>query len=95
MAAIDGLSDPVDETFVREFQMSTIAAPVPEPFMEAVIANSRRVPARIWKAVLQGLIDSPITLVHAGGPDAGAGRPAGRSVLGDGADGARAAIPAR
>ncbi len=54
---INGLTDPVDETFVREFQMSTIAAPVPEPFLEAVIANSRRMPARIWKAVIQGLIE--------------------------------------
>ena len=55
--AITGLTDPVDEAFVREFQMSTIAAPVPEPFLEAVIANSRRMPARIWKAVIQGLIE--------------------------------------
>jgi len=54
---INGLTDPVDETFVREFQMSTIAAPVPEPFLEAVIANGRRMPARIWKAVIQGLIE--------------------------------------
>lgn len=55
--AVNQLTDPVDEAFVREFQMSTIAAPVPQPFLEAVIANSRRMPARIWKAVIQGLID--------------------------------------
>ena len=55
--AVNELTDPVDEGFVREFQMSTIAAPVPQPFLEAVIANSRRMPARIWKAVIQGLID--------------------------------------
>lgn len=54
---VNQLTDPVDEAFVREFQMSTIAAPVPEPFLEAVIANSRRMPARIWKAVIQGLIE--------------------------------------
>lgn len=54
---VNELSDPVDEAFVREFQMSTIAAPVPGPFLEAVIANSRRMPARIWKAVIQGLIE--------------------------------------
>jgi non-heme chloroperoxidase len=53
---VDELTDPVNEAFVREFQMSTIAMPVPEPFLEAVIANSRRMPARIWKAVIQGLI---------------------------------------
>jgi pimeloyl-ACP methyl ester carboxylesterase len=27
-----------------------------------VIANSRRMPARIWKATLQGLIDDQVTL---------------------------------
>lgn len=58
------LTDPVDATFVREFQMSTIAAPVPEPFLEAVIANSRRMPARIWKAVIQGLIEFEPTVVR-------------------------------
>ena len=61
-AVVDDLTDPVDETFVREFQMSTIAAPVPEPFLEAVIANSRRMPARVWKAVIQGLIEFESTL---------------------------------
>jgi non-heme chloroperoxidase len=54
---VNELTDPVDETFVREFQMSTIATPLPEPFLEAVIANSRRMPARIWKAVIQGLLE--------------------------------------
>ena len=54
---VNALTDPVDEAFVREFQLSTIAAPVPEPFLEAVIANSRRMPARVWKAVLRGLIE--------------------------------------
>ncbi|MGH9222019.1 MAG: alpha/beta fold hydrolase [Vicinamibacterales bacterium] len=62
IAAVEGLSEPVDEMFVREFQMSTIAAPVPEPFMNAVIANSRRMPARIWKAVARGLMEGQIVL---------------------------------
>jgi pimeloyl-ACP methyl ester carboxylesterase len=56
------LGDPVDETFVREFQMSTIHAPVPESFMETVIANSRRMPSRIWKAMLQGFLEDGVTL---------------------------------
>ena len=47
---VNELTDPVDEAFVRDFQMSTLATPVPAPFLEAVIANSRRMPARIWKA---------------------------------------------
>ena len=64
MRAVVDLTDPVDETFVREFQMSTVNQPVPAPFMEAVIANSRRMPARIWRAALQGLIEDISRLVR-------------------------------
>jgi len=64
MLTINWLTDPVDEAFVREFQMSCVHARVPQPFMEAIIANSRRVPARIWKAVMQGLLESEINLSH-------------------------------
>jgi pimeloyl-ACP methyl ester carboxylesterase len=60
--AVNALTDPVDETFVREFQMSTVYAPVPEAFMEAVIANSRRMPARVWKAALAGMIGDEVKL---------------------------------
>lgn len=62
MEAVTALSDPVNETFVREFQMSTVHSPVPEAFLETVIANSRRMPARVWKAALQGLLDDEVTL---------------------------------
>lgn len=64
MLVINCLTDPVDEAFVREFQMSCVHASVPEPFMEAIIANSRRMPAGTWKAVLQGLLESRIDLSH-------------------------------
>jgi non-heme chloroperoxidase len=62
--AVSALTDPVDEAFVRDFQMSTIASPVPEALLEAVIANSRRMPARIWKAIIQGLIDFEAPVVR-------------------------------
>lgn len=74
---VDGLTDPVDPQFVREFQESTVLQPVGPAFMEAVVANSRRMPAAIWKAVLNGLIDEtpPVglrcrTLVLGGRQDA-------------------------
>ena len=54
--AINALTDPVDEQFVREFQYSTVALPVPSEFMDAAIANSRRMPARVWKEILAGLL---------------------------------------
>lgn len=61
-AVVGVLTDPVDEAFVRDFQMSTVCAPVPRAFMEAAIANSRRMPARIWQAVLQGLVEDQVRL---------------------------------
>jgi len=56
-AAVDDLHDPVVRDFVREFQYSTVFAPVTEPFMLNAIANSERMPARIWKEVARGFLD--------------------------------------
>ena len=55
--AVTGLSDPVDPAFVREFQYSTVALPVPEAFMNAAIENSLRMPAETWKSVIAGMLD--------------------------------------
>jgi pimeloyl-ACP methyl ester carboxylesterase len=54
--AISGLNDPVDPTFVEEFQRSTVAKPVSETFMQTVVGESLKVPARTWKAVLSDLM---------------------------------------
>ena len=54
---VNGLSDPVDQGFVRAFQYSTIAMPVPGVFMDAAIGNSRRMPAHVWRKALQGLME--------------------------------------
>jgi non-heme chloroperoxidase len=60
--AVSELGDPVDAEFVREFQHSTVAQPVPPAFLERVIDESRKVPARVWKAALRGLLDAePLT----------------------------------
>jgi non-heme chloroperoxidase len=48
-ATISGLTDPVDETFIREFQASTICRPVPAAFFEQVVVESRKLPVRVWK----------------------------------------------
>ena len=52
----NGLSDPVDRDFVREFQYSTVNRPVPAEFMERVIAESLKLDAATWKAVIAGLV---------------------------------------
>jgi pimeloyl-ACP methyl ester carboxylesterase len=51
------LADPVDDAFIREFQSSCIHRPVPPEFMERVIAESRKVPARVWRAAVAGMWD--------------------------------------
>jgi pimeloyl-ACP methyl ester carboxylesterase len=53
--AVAGLTDPVDEQFIREFQKSTLCRPVPAPFFEQVVAESRKLPAYVWKEALDGL----------------------------------------
>ncbi len=59
--AVDALGDaPVPEKFVREFQASTIHQPLPAEFMERVVAESRKVPARVWRAAMAGFFaDEP------------------------------------
>ncbi len=54
---VEALTDPVPIDFVRDFQMSTIHRPVSSAFMERAIAESLKLPARVWKAVLAGLLD--------------------------------------
>jgi pimeloyl-ACP methyl ester carboxylesterase len=54
--AVEKLSDPVPEEFAREFQVSCVHQPVPDEFMDRVIAQSRKAPARVWKAVMAGML---------------------------------------
>lgn len=55
--AVAGLTDPIDSSFVREFQVSTMARPVPAAFVEQAIGETRLVPARVWKAIMEGLLE--------------------------------------
>lgn len=54
-----GVRDPVDRRFIREFQMSCVQRDVPEEFMDRVIEESAKVPARLWKDVLAALLEAP------------------------------------
>ena len=55
------LEDPLDRDFVEEFVRSTAPESVPGEF---VVDESLKVPARVWKQTLRGLIeaDVPVTL---------------------------------
>jgi len=56
-SAICTMRDPVDRSFVTEFQASNIAQPVPERFFETVVQESLKVPARVWKTLFRGFLE--------------------------------------
>lgn len=55
-AAVDTLTDPIDPAFVRDFQASTFYRPIPPDFLDTAVSESLKLPARVWKATLNGLI---------------------------------------
>jgi non-heme chloroperoxidase len=55
-AAVHTLEDPVPAEFAREFQASTVHVPLPEAFFERAVAESLKLPARVWKSALDGLL---------------------------------------
>ncbi len=61
-SVVDELTDPVDPGFVREFQESTISEPVPAAFVERVVAESRKLPARVWQTWLAEMVDAPVPI---------------------------------
>jgi len=54
---VSKLTDLVDPGFVREFVESTVHRPVPQAFLETMVQESLKVPARVWRATLEGLLE--------------------------------------
>ena len=50
------LADPVPIAFARDFQASTAYVPLPEAFFEQILTESLKLPARLWRDVLEGLL---------------------------------------
>lgn len=53
---VQTLTDPVPYDFAYDFQASTIHHPVPESFLLTAVDESLKLPAQVWKDVLDGLI---------------------------------------
>jgi len=56
-SAVSPLVDPIPAAFAREFQESTLARPIPPAFLDQVVAESLRVPARVWRAAFAGFFE--------------------------------------
>lgn len=56
-STISKLTDPIDPGFVREFTESTVAQSVPKEFIDTLVNESLKVPARVWKETFKGLLE--------------------------------------
>lgn len=52
---VSQVSDPIPRQFIEEFQVSTLARPIPRSFLDMAIDESEKVPARVWKSALAGI----------------------------------------
>jgi pimeloyl-ACP methyl ester carboxylesterase len=55
-AEVQALQDPIDRGFVHGFQASTLHRPIPDHVLEEIVDESMKMPARVWKAALAGLL---------------------------------------
>lgn len=51
------LEDPVDPSLARDFQESTLAQPIPPGYLETVVGESLKLPARIWRAAFRAMLE--------------------------------------
>lgn len=59
--AVSTLADPVDRGFVLDFQRSTVAREIPPEFLDAVVAESLKVPARVWREAFADMLVEDLT----------------------------------
>jgi non-heme chloroperoxidase len=57
VTALETMPDPVDADFVREFQAGTLVRPVNPDFFHAAVAESLKVPARVWLEMFTRLLE--------------------------------------
>ena len=54
---VEPLRDPIDPAFAAEWQQSTLAQPVPQAFLDTVVAETLKVPAGVWRTGFAGLLE--------------------------------------
>ncbi|QSQ11767.1 alpha/beta fold hydrolase [Myxococcus landrumensis] len=55
-SVVDEQVGTVDPAFVRDFQSSTFVRPVPASYLDTLVSESLKVPARVWQDSLDGLL---------------------------------------
>lgn len=59
--AVAGLEDPIPYEFVYEFQAGTAPNPISSAFIDGIVSETEKVPARIWRDALEGLLRADYT----------------------------------
>ncbi len=60
-SALSILSAAPGPAAIREFQTSTVHAPLPQQFLDSIIAESAKVPLHVWREALAGLLAADLT----------------------------------
>lgn len=58
VTTVEALIDPVDTAFVRDFVVGTSSERVPRDFLDAMVEETGKVPAHVWKQTLAGLVEA-------------------------------------
>jgi pimeloyl-ACP methyl ester carboxylesterase len=58
VTAVSAFSDQVARSFVEELLDATLARSLPPDFRATLIAENLKVPARVWKATINGLVEA-------------------------------------
>jgi pimeloyl-ACP methyl ester carboxylesterase/tetratricopeptide (TPR) repeat protein len=58
-SSIVPLTDPIDLGFAREWQLSTLARPIPPDYFDTVVSETLKVPSRVWRAAFEGFLKTP------------------------------------
>jgi non-heme chloroperoxidase len=56
-STISELKDPISPELVREFAEDTLTRPVPQAFLETIVQENLKAPARVWRATFEGLLE--------------------------------------
>ncbi len=60
---VSDLEDPLQRAFVDQFVRSTSPEAVPDEFLGLLVSESLKVPARVWKETLPGLVEADLSVI--------------------------------
>jgi pimeloyl-ACP methyl ester carboxylesterase len=56
-STVSQLTDPIDPALIREFQERSLAHPVSPEFLDTIVQESLKMPARVWRAAFEGFLE--------------------------------------